>query len=181
MKKRDPQHIKNKFYQNLNLLRSKVIFNIYPKATILLMISAICHFIYFIITENEYQLKLLITRMMIAACGFTFMCILKKQSKNPKHYVYIDMTILVFMVIVILGLLFRDKDFLKGNGLREDGLSPFLLGILWALFVQSLVVFIISSKIKSLLIGIVQTLIIVIVGDFSTLRLYTYILFVGVL
>ncbi len=148
MENPNPQHIKNKFYQNLNLLRSRVIFNFYPKGLIILMISAICHFIYLIITGNEYEyyLKLLITRMIVVACcGSILICILKKQTKNPKHYLYIDMTILVFFVLIILGVLLLSKDFLKGNGSREDGISPFLLGILWALYVQGVGVLILSS------------------------------------
>ena len=116
---------------------------------------------------------------MVAAFGLIFICILKKQSKNPKHFIYIDMIILVFMVIIILVFLFRDKEFIKGNGSREDDISPFLLGMCWALLLQVFVVFIVSSKIKSFLIGIVQTLNFVIVGDFSSLGIYAFIVFVG--
>ena len=39
-----------------------------------------------------------------------------------------DITVLIFVTLIILVNIIRDKDVLKGREDREDGIPPFLIG-----------------------------------------------------
>ncbi len=72
------------------------------------------------------------------------------------------------------------RDVIRGDEILEDGIPPFLLGTSWTLLVIIGLAFAKTWYIKSLMIGITQTINQVFVADFSNPRTYVYLLGVAI-
>jgi hypothetical protein len=103
------------------------------------MIIIIIQWIYQIIWFNEYDLKLYLTRFLTCLGGMLMVYLLNK-IKKWKHWC-IDMVLLVFITILFIVFLSRDRDILKNNKSRKDGMTPYLLGTTWTLIMMVVMAF----------------------------------------